>query len=277
MNEFLTILRAFIGTQTEKVSAKTTFLEMHTSDEGWHDARTAFRTLDDRCEDLAADLVTAINQVRANDQLEDALNALTEDEARALRLFADERGFAELLDCSPKGLGELVMKYRREGFIFTAVQALNRMRASCDDSAQWEAILDGESPRENLNEGWDKAVEMINAEFTALSEATEDATDEEIWRDAVYNVERKMRKRFDTVGEQLVDFMRDLVESGRFDFEVSELDPEVRRHARDLVRMVPQLQRQTQTRPEPRPVTVLDRPATDTEAELDTDSQTDLN
>lgn len=276
MNDFLTILRAFIGTQAEKMPAKTKFLEMKASDEGWHATRDAFRALDDRCEELVTQLVAAINQCRTNDELEEALAALTENEARALRLLADERGFAELLDCTPKGLGELVTKYRRSGFIFTAVQALNRMRASCDDVAEWESILDGESPRENLNEGWDKAVELINAEFNTLSE-TMDATEEQVWCEAAYNVERKARKTLETVGERLVDVMRELVESGRFDYEVSELDPEVRRHARDLLRMVPQLQRQTETRPEPRPVTVLDRPATDTEAELDADSLTDLN
>lgn len=275
MNDFLTILRAFICTQAEKVSAKTKFLDMHTSDEGWHDARAAFRSLDDRCEELVAQLVTAITQCRTNDQLEDALAALTDDEVRALRLLADERGFAELLDCASKGLGVLVTKYRRAGFIFTAAQALNRMRASCDDVAEWETILDGESPAENLNEGWGKAVELLTAEFAKLSETMDDATDEQIWCEAAYNVERKTRKTLDTLGERLVDCMRELVESGRFDYEVSELDPEVRRHARDLLHMVPQLQRQTETRPEPRPVIVLDRPATATEAELEfgTDSQ----
>lgn len=276
MNKFLDILRAFIGTQDEKVVAKNHFLGLHTSDENWHAARDAFRALDDRCEELAAELVTAINECRTGDQLEDALAALTAAEERALRLFLDSRGMAELLNVEPKGLGELITKYRRAGFIFTAVQALNRMRGSCDDVAQWEAILDGEAPRENLEEGWDKAVEMIQAAFDALVE-TADAEPEEIWREVAYELERKTRKALDVAGERLVDYMRNLVESGRFDFEVSELEPELRRHARDLLRMVPQVQAVPQTRPEPRTVTVLDRPETDTEPDLDTDAQEVLN
>ena len=278
MTTFLNTLRAFMGAQDEKAAAKTRFLGLNASDDGWFEARDAFRTLDDRCEELAAALVTAINECHANDQLEDALAALTADEDRALRNFTGGRGLDELLICTPKGLGELVKKYRRASFIFTAVQALNRMRGSCDDVAQWEELLEGDSPRENLDEGWGKAVELITAEYNRLAE-TMDADDEEIWRDAAFNVERKTRKALDTVGEQLVDYMRNLVESGRFDYEASELDPEVKRHAYDLLRMVPQLQRQTETKPEPRPVAVLDRTdtETDTEADLATDAESELN
>lgn len=278
MTTFLDTLRAFMGTQDEKAAAKTRFLGLNASDDGWFEARDAFRTLDDRCEDLAAALVAAINECRANDQLEDALAALAVDEERALRAFIGGRGLDELLICTPKGLGELVKKYRRASFVFTAAQALNCLRGSCDDVAQWEELLEGDSPRENLDEGWDKAVELITAEYNRLA-GTLDVDNEEIWREAAYNVERKTRKALDTVGEQLVDYMRNLVESGRFDHEASELDPEVKRHAYDLLRMVPQLQRQTETKPEPRPVAVLDRtdPQTDTEAELDTETETELN
>jgi hypothetical protein len=82
---------------------------------------------------------------------------------------------------------------------------------------------------------------------------------EDVTRDAAYRVENKTRARYDYLTEKLVEVFRDLIDSGRFDLAVSELEPEERRAAYDLQSRVPQPQRQVQVQPEAKPVAVIDR------------------
>lgn len=254
MENLRTCVQALDATQADKSTKKKVFMDLPTSDENWIDARTAFRTADDAFEDAGTRLIETIQQLRSADELESALEELDENESKLLRSFLDERGFSELLSVKPQGLAEMISKYLKASKVWTTAQDLNRQRSALE-VFEFEELIAGAAYSDRVKAGWHEVVEALNKLYDELAAANEEADDEAIWREAAYTVERRTREKYDAVTETLVNFMRDLIESGRFDYEVLDLPAELRSHARDLSRMVPAVQVQVETRPAPRPVT----------------------
>jgi hypothetical protein len=260
----LTMLRDFLAAQQSKADAKSAWTSMNSSDEGYYGARDAFRSADDRCETLFEQIVPSLQAAQANDELEDAIEALDESEAGMLRKLLSDRGLHMLLDAAPTSLAGSITRYRKASAIFTAARELNARRRQLD-AADFEECLSA-PPAGVDDESWQKVLTMLREEESAIeSELGEDADldPEDITREAAYRIETRTRQRYDSVGERLVDVIRALMDRGMFDIEAAELEPELRRAAYDLQRRVPMPQTQTQTKPQPKPqplpVAVIDR------------------
>jgi hypothetical protein len=255
METTLSLLRDFVAAQQTQQDAKNAFREMHMGEDGYADAQRAFRNADDRYEDLFTQVVTALQQAQAEDTTDEIVDALGSD-ADALRRILAGRGVDSLLEANAdNGLAVLIRKYRKASALYTAARELNARRRSVDP-ADFEEYLD-QPPAGVDAEAWTKVVRLLGTAEDALYDADPDAEPEDVTRDAAYAIEEKLRKRYDQLVERVVTVFRDLLDGGTFDLAVSDLEPEDRRAAYELQRVVPQPQRQTQTQTVTREVDVL--------------------
>lgn len=255
METTLTLLRDFVAAQQIQQAVKAKFRDLHLGADGYAEAQRAFRSADDRYEDLFMQVVPALQQAQADDTTDEIVDALGSD-ADTLRRVLAERGIDSLLDANAdNGLAVLIRKYRKAAVLYTAAREMNARRRVID-TADFEELLD--QPPAGVNaEAWAKVVLQLGQTENALYEVAPDAEPDDVTREALYRIEEKLRRRYDLLIEQIVTVFRDLLDGGNFDLAVSELDPDDRRAAYELQRVVPQPQRQTQTQSAPREVTVL--------------------
>jgi hypothetical protein len=255
METTLSLLRDFVAAQQTQQDAKNAFREMRIGMDGYADAQRAFRNADDRYEDLFMQVVPALQQAQADDTTDEIVDALGSD-AEALRRILAARGIESLLEANAdNGLAVLIRKVRNATALYTAARELNARRRVIDP-ADFEEQLD--QPPAGVNaEAWTKVVKLLGETEDQLFDAEPDAEPDDVTREAAHRIEEKLRRRYDQLIEQVVTVFRDLLDGGRFDLAASELEPDDRRAAYELQRVVPQPQRQTQTQTAPRSVTVL--------------------
>jgi hypothetical protein len=256
MNTNLSLLRDFLAAQQNQQETKAVFLSKHIGDDGYADAQSAFRRADDNYEELFEQIVRALHEAQAEDTTDEVVDALGTQEAERLHRLLSDRGLHTLLEANAdNGLAVLIRKYRKASALYTAARTLNQFRRQIDP-ADFEELLD-HVPAGVDNDAWEKVVKLLGSAEEEVEAQDGDLEPEDITREAAYRVENKTRKRYDELTEKVVSVFRDLMDNGRFDLAVSELEPDERRAAYELQRQVPQPQRQTQTKPEARPVDVL--------------------
>lgn len=258
MNTILSLLRDFIAAQQKQQETKAVFLAKQVDDDGYFEARNAFRQADGAYDAHFEQVVSALQKAQSDDTTDELVDALGTEEAAKLSRLLSDRNVQSLLEANAdNGLAVLIRKYRKATALYTAARELNSRRRQIDP-ADFEELLD--TPAAGCDaDAWAKVVQLLGqAEQEIEADPdNEDLEPEDITRDAAYAVEEKTRKRYDALTEKVVDVFRDLMDSGRFDLAASELEPEDRRAAYELQRHVPQPQRQTQTQTQPRQVDVL--------------------
>jgi hypothetical protein len=256
MNTTLSLLRDFLAARQDQQTKKGEFLAKHIGEDGYAEANTAFRRADDRYEELFEQVVQALQSAQTEDTTDEVVDALGTQEATALHSLLSDRGLHTLLEANAdNGLAVLICKYRKASALYTAARTLNSFRRQIAPE-DFEELL-GQAPAGVDNDAWDKVVKLLGSAEEEVEAEDAELEPEDITREAAYRVETKTRKRYDELTEKVVSVFRDLMDNGRFDLAVSELEPDERRAAYELQRQVPQPMRQTETKPEARPVDVI--------------------
>lgn len=269
----LSVVREFLAAQKTKDELRPQWVAARIGQEGYDELRAAFRTADDTTEDLLPQVIDGLRQAQVDDVTDELLDALSEDERTRLHKVFSERGLLELLEASTNDLAGAIKKYRKASALSTAARELNMRRRQLP----YGEFVDGLSfPPAGVDEdAWRQVVEMLGAEEEIVDEENADNTDvdlEDVTSEAAYRIERRLRARNDAADERLVALLSDVVQNGTFDRVIADLDPDLRRVAREFQSHVPMPQLQPQPKPDPRPVAVIDDVATD-EAVLSEEEQ----
>lgn len=277
MNNLISLLRDFLAAQRDKVVAKSAWIDLSSDDDGYYEKRNAFRTADDRCEELFEQVVPALQQAQGNDEVDEVIDALGTADSTTLSRILSERGLEILLSAAPTSLAGNLTKYRKASALYSAARELNARRRQLD-SADFEEVLDT-LPAGVDAPSWQKVITMLRDEEAFIEDASGDeAVDldsDDITAEAAYRIECRTRERYDELGERLVNLFREMMDNGSFDRQVADVDDaELRRMAYDFQRRVPMPQVQPETKVQPREVAVLDRLATELDDDTLTDSST---
>lgn len=241
MNSLSIALRALMTATAEKAQAKVQWTEMSSSDENYIAARDKFRAKDDECESLVVSLIDTIRLAREDDDFVGVVENLEEEELRFLRNTLEARGMSELLDARPVGFPELLNKVRKAAAAWTAAKQVNELRKRYDVDAFEHEVKT--APANILDKDWQKAVLVLRGELAKVRAEWGDDVDASVClREAACEAERKARLVYDKLCDVLAGEVQDMLARGTFDFEISDMDADVRAFARDFCRRVPQPQ-----------------------------------
>ena len=241
MNSLMIALRALMTATLEKFEAKARWTDMDSDDDNYIAARDMFRAKDDECESLVVSLIDAIKLAREGDGIAEELESLDDEALRFLRETLAGRSMMELLDESPVSFAELLNKVRRAAAAWTAAKQLNVLRQQFD-AEQFEHQVQT-APANIVDKDWQTAVRALRAQLAIVRDAWGETADaDDCLREAAYAAETKARVAYDKLCEVLVGEIRDMLDHGRFEAEISSLNSDARTFARDFCRRVPQPQ-----------------------------------
>jgi hypothetical protein len=259
MNKLQEAFLRYLSAEETKVQARVKFEPMKIVDglEDFLTARAAFQRADGDCEEAAAVVMAVMQELRADDELGDAVEALGE-KLKDFTRFAEQRGLTQFVAASSSSLSNLTKRWRNAAAAYTAFLSLNDWRGRLA-LEEFEAVLGSEACPSNVDpSAWSSAKIAFSTRLDEYNEETDyNKEPETAMADVAHELKIKALRAYDRVTEQYVTVLRDLQEGGRLGDEMSRLDAALLPILRDALTRVPQLQRQTETSPAPRPVITL--------------------